>query len=185
MGDWRIEPCERGKLAAAVALINSAYRGQAARAGWTSEADYMDGQRTSLDDLIQALAADTQPCLLTLRRSGCEALLACALVEALAQPDGPPVGFIGMVTVRPDLQASGIGRAVLAAAETHALGLGARRAQMTVISIRVSLIAWYERRGWRLTGERRPFPYGDDRFGRPRRDDLDFVVLEKALIAGD
>jgi hypothetical protein len=52
---------------------------------------------------------------------------------------------------------------------------------MTVIHLRDTLIAWYERRGYRRTGETEPFPYGDERFGIPRRDDLYFVVLEKAL----
>ena len=70
---------------------------------------------------------------------------------------------------------------ILAAAEDHALALGARRAEMTVVSIRDTLIAWYERRGWRLTGEVRPFPYNDPRFGVPRRPDLAFVVLDKPL----
>jgi hypothetical protein len=52
---------------------------------------------------------------------------------------------------------------------------------MTVIQVRDTLIAWYERRGYSLTGETKPFPYGDDRFGRPLRNDLHFVVLEKTL----
>ena len=52
---------------------------------------------------------------------------------------------------------------------------------MTVIAQRAELIAWYERRGYARTGEARPFPYGDPRFGEPRRDDLSFLVLEKPL----
>ena len=51
--------------------------------------------------------------------------------------------------------------------------------RMTVIDVRDELIAWYERRGYRRTGIRKPFPYGDTRFGVPRRDDLRFEVLEK------
>ena len=86
-----------------------------------------------------------------------------------------------MLTVRPDLQDRKLGRELLSAAETYAAGRGARRLRMTVVGLRDTLIAWYQRRGWRLTGETRPFPYADQRFGVPRRDDLDFVVLEKAL----
>jgi ribosomal protein S18 acetylase RimI-like enzyme len=87
-----------------------------------------------------------------------------------------------MFAVRPGLQNSGLGRRVLDAAERRARALwDAREMQMTVISVRDELIAWYERRGYRRTGEKRPFPYGDERFGRPRRPDLDFVVLAKPL----
>ena len=86
-----------------------------------------------------------------------------------------------MLTVRPDLQAHHLGRRILAEAEAIAAQSGARRLRMTVINIRDSLIAWYGRRGYVATLERKPFPYGDNRFGRPLRDDLCFVVLEKVL----
>jgi GNAT superfamily N-acetyltransferase len=107
------------------------------------------------------------------------------MIEAIAGADGEAKAYIGMVTVRPVLQAAGLGRAILAAAEEHARAQGATRAQMTVVSIRDSLIAWYERRGYRLTGEERPFPYGDPRIGIPRRHDLVFAVLEKPLTGAD
>jgi ribosomal protein S18 acetylase RimI-like enzyme len=70
---------------------------------------------------------------------------------------------------------------LLTAAEDFARERGARRIRMTVVSARTTLIAWYERRGYALTAEKRPFPYGDERFGRPLRDDLHFVVLQKDL----
>jgi ribosomal protein S18 acetylase RimI-like enzyme len=90
------------------------------------------------------------------------------------------VGHLGMLAVDPGRQGDGTGRALLAAASRHAAQeLDARVLEMTVIAQRAELIAWYERQGWERTGERRPFPYGDDRFGRPRRDDLEFVVLAK------
>ena len=181
MTDWLITPCAPSDLEAVVALVNSAYRGQSARAGWTHEADYIDGQRTSAADLARDLAAEPAPLLLALRREAGGEILACAMVERIDEPDGRVVGYIGMLTVRPDLQADGLGRDMLAAAERRARLDGADRARMTVVSIRDSLIAWYQRRGYQLTGETRPFPYGDERFGQPRVEDLQFVVLEKAL----
>ena len=104
-------------------------------------------------------------------------MLACAHV---CEQDG--AGYFGMFSVRPDLQGGGVGKAVLAEAERIAReewGLPAMR--MTVIDVRDELIAWYERRGYRRTGIRKPFPYGDPRYGIPRRDDLRFEVLDKAL----
>ena len=89
--------------------------------------------------------------------------------------------YLGLLTVQPDLQKRKLGRSLLANAEDFARQRGARRIQMSVVNVRDILIAWYERRGYTLTGEMRPFPYGDERFGRPLRDDLYFVVLEKDI----
>jgi ribosomal protein S18 acetylase RimI-like enzyme len=83
--------------------------------------------------------------------------------------------------VRPDLQNKQLGRTLLAASESFAKDHGGRRIRMTVVNVRVALIAWYERRGYTLTGETQPFPYGDERYGRPLRDDLQFVVMEKGI----
>ena len=99
----------------------------------------------------------------------------------LLDPKKDGVWYLGLLTVRPDLQKRKLGRALLAAAENFAKERGARRIQMTVINVRDILIAWYERRGYTLTDETRPFPYGDQRFGKPLRDDLSFVVLQKDL----
>jgi ribosomal protein S18 acetylase RimI-like enzyme len=90
--------------------------------------------------------------------------------------------YFGMFAVRPTLQGGGLGKAVLADAERTAHETwGAREMQMTVISQREDLIAWYERRGYRRTGEMTPFPYGDERFGIPQRADLEFELLVKPL----
>ena len=175
MTDFFITPCDPTDLPAVVDLVNSAYRGEGAQAGWTTEADYIDGQRTSLDDLSRDMEGAT---LLVLRQAPAGEILACALVEPHLDEG---YAYIGMVTVKPGLQAGGVGRAMLQAAEDHAASLGAARAQMTVVHLRDSLIAWYQRRGYALTGATRPFPYGDDRFGKPLRDDLAFMVLERAL----
>ncbi|HET6912644.1 MAG TPA: N-acetyltransferase [Rhodanobacteraceae bacterium] len=160
---------------AIVALTESAYRGAASRAGWTTEADFLDGQRTDSADVSTLIARDDARIVLA-ERGG--ELLASCLIER--QPGGD--GYFGMFSVRPDLQNAGIGRALLAEAERIARDeWHCKRMRMSVISIRDSLIAWYERRGYRRTGEYKLFPYGDERFGIPRRDDLRFEWLVKAL----
>ena len=161
-------------VAAIVALVESAYRGDASRIGWTTEADFLDGRRTGPDDVLAQLARPRSRILLAHRD---EALVACAHV---AVEDG--AGYFGMFSVVPGLQGGGIGKQVLAEAERIARDeFGQRRMAMTVIDLRDELIAFYERRGYRRTGVRKPFPYGDARFGLPRRDDLRFEVLEKNL----
>jgi GNAT superfamily N-acetyltransferase len=160
--------------AALEALIESAYRGDTSRAGWTTEADLLDGNRTSVPQLLEVLADDDQ---LILACDDDDGLLATVTVE---RRDG--YGYVGAVSVRPTDQGSGIGRELLARAErTIREEWGLQRARMTVIAQRPELIDWYGRRGYADTGETAPFPYGDTRFGAPKRDDLYFVILEKAL----
>ena len=159
---------------ALVALVTSAYRGDASRAGWTTEADLLDGNRIDPEVLRADLQRPRSHVVLA-ERGG--ELLACAHVAA----DGG-AGYFGMFAVRPDLQGGGIGKHLLAECERIASAewrLPVMR--MTVIDVRDELIAFYERRGYRRTGEFKPFPYGDARFGEPRRDDLRFEVLEKPL----
>ena len=97
------------------------------------------------------------------------------------QPAGDGVWFLGMLTVEPDIQDQQLGRRLLEAAEARVRAAGGTRIRMTVIWLRETLIAWYARRGYLPTGETKPFPYGDDRWGVPTRDDLHFLVLEKML----
>ncbi len=159
---------------AVVALVESAYRGDASRAGWTTEADFLEGRRTGPDDVLAQLAKPLSRVLLA-ERGG--ELLACAQV---AVEDG--AGYFGMFSVRPAQQGGGIGSRVLDEAERTAReDWGQSQMRMTVIDIRSELIAYYERRGYRRTGILKPFPYGDARFGLPTRDDLRFEVLEKSL----
>ena len=157
-----------------VALVTSAYRGDASRAGWTTEADLLDGNRIVPEVLLADIARPRSRILLA---GDGNALLGCAHV---AEEDG--AGYFGMFAVRPELQRGGLGRAILAEAERIAredwrLPL----MRMTVIDLRTELIAWYERRGYHRTGQTRPFPATDPRFGLPLRDDLRFAVLEKEL----
>jgi ribosomal protein S18 acetylase RimI-like enzyme len=165
--------------AALVALVESAYRGDISKQGWTTEADMLDGRRTGADE-IEASITRPDSCILMAERQtrdGTHELLACAHI---AIEDG--AGYFGMFSVRPDLQGSGIGKAVITEAERIAREEWKLPVmQMTVIDIRDELIAFYERRGYRRTGVKKPFPYGDERFGVPKREDLRFEVLEKTL----
>lgn len=155
-------------------LIEGAYRGEGAKRGWTHEADLLGGQRTD-EAALREVLGDAGQRLLVAEEGG--ALVGCVSVREL--PDG--AAYLGLLTVEPGSQAGGLGRRLLEAAEDDARAAGASRMEMTVIRQRPELIAWYERRGYRLTGERRPFPHGDPRFGLPRTDELEFVVLERAL----
>ncbi|SRR5579885_110203 len=167
-----------GDVAAIVALTESAYRGDTSRAGWTTEADFLDGQRTDLEEVTELIARD-DACILLAERGG--ELLACCLLEK-QNHDGVTSGYFGMFSVRPNLQGAGIGRALLAEAERVAREeWHAKQMRMSVIDVRDALIAWYERRGYRRTGEYKPFPYGDERFGIPKRPDLRFEWLAKPL----
>jgi ribosomal protein S18 acetylase RimI-like enzyme len=164
---------------ALVALVESAYRGEASKQGWTTEADLLDGRRTGADD-IEACIARPQSRIVIAEHTtaaGAPELLACAHV---AVEDG--AGYFGMFSVRPNLQGTGIGKAVLNEAERIVRDeWKVPTMRMTVIDVRDELIAFYERRGYRRTGIKKPFPYGDERFGVPKRDDLRFEVLEKTL----
>ena len=156
-------------VAALHPLIERAYRGETAKAGWTHEADLLFDTRTSAEELA-GLIADPDRVVLLAHRDG--VLIGCVQVARA----GDDLAYLGMLTVEPTLQASGLGRRLLAAAETESVSrFGARRMEMTVIQRRAELIAWYERRGYRPTGETRPFPVA------PPRPELDFVVLEKGL----
>jgi ribosomal protein S18 acetylase RimI-like enzyme len=161
-------------IPAVVALIESCYRGDVSRAGWTTEADFLEGQRTDAEDVRSCIEND-QGCILVGLED--DEIVACANVTT-----GGNAGYFGMFSVRPDRQRGGLGKETLAEAERIVRDdwqLDTMR--MTVIDIREDLIAYYERRGYQRTGIKKPFPYGDERFGVPKRDDLRFEVLEKSL----
>lgn len=161
---------------AIVELVHSAYRGDASRAGWTTEADLLDGNRTDADDVLASLARPRSVVVLG-ERAG--ELVTCAHVSA--DEHDPTVAWFGMFAVRPALQGGGLGKQVLVEAERLARTWGVRTMRMSVIDVRAELIAFYERRGYARTGQKKPFPYGQPRFGLPRRDDLRFELLEKPL----
>jgi ribosomal protein S18 acetylase RimI-like enzyme len=157
------------------ALVESAYRGDSARRGWTHEADLLGGQRTDHEALAEMIA-DPDAALLVGEREG--ALIACVHLKSV----GGGLVYLGLFAVAPEFQSGGIGKALLAAAQDHAAReMGAAHIEMTVIAQRADLIAWYERRGYARSGETRPFPLDDPRFGLPKRRDLAFAVLTRTL----
>ncbi len=163
-----------------VALVTCAYRGDASRSGWTTEADLLDGDRIDPEVLATDIARPRSVVLLAEERvpgTDARTVLACAHV---AEQSG--AGYFGMFSVHPERQGDGLGKRILAEAERIARTLWELPVmRMTVIDLREELIAYYERRGYRRTGRHVPFPYGDPRFGLPRRDDLRFEILEKPL----
>lgn len=160
-------------IPAIVALVESAYRGEVSRAGWTTEADFLDGQRIDAEG-VAADIGKTGSVIVLAEQDG--QLLACCHLENTGK-----VCYFGMFSVAPHLQGGGIGKQLMQEAERVALVWQCAAMEMTVIDIRDELIAFYERRGYARTGIKKPFPYGDARFGLPLRDDLRFEVLRKDL----
>jgi N-acetylglutamate synthase-like GNAT family acetyltransferase len=162
----QIRPARPDDVAPLLELVHAAYRG---KGGWTTEADLIDGGRTDADELHALL-----PHLLVAEQDG-----TCVGCCALSPRGGR--GHFGLFAVSPALQGAGVGSALLSAAEERTRALGLAEVEMTVLSVRTELIAYYARRGYLDTGETAPFPYGLERNGRPRRPDLVFAVLRKAL----
>ncbi len=162
-----ITPATPADVPALKALLEAAYRGDSARQGWNHEADILDDERVSREEL-DALMAD--PAVTILTASEGANMIGCVAVTV----KDPALGYLGMLCVAPALQSAGLGRRLLDAAEDHARGAGVAAMEMTVIDSRASLIAWYERRGYAFTGETRPFPVLRD-------PPVTFVVLEKQL----
>lgn len=168
--DNQIRFAQIADITALELLVNSAYRGESSRKGWTTEADLLDGIRTHPEQLMQQITAEDSVMLVITDETG--KIIACVYLQ-----DKAPLLYLGMLTVQPDLQAAGIGKRLLAASEAYAQWLGRTGIQMTVISVRSALIDWYQRRGYQLTGERMPFPE-HLALGIPKQS-LEFVVLEK------
>jgi ribosomal protein S18 acetylase RimI-like enzyme len=165
-----LRPAKESDFPAIIDLMNTAFRGTE---GWSVEAGYIAGERTSESLLRDEIAGGAQY-LLAER----EAILqGCVSLQAST----PEKWYLGSLTVNPALQNSGFGRKLLEASEAYAAKRGATTIEITVVHVRETLIAWYERRGYRRTGETRPFPYDDHRYGIPNRNDLVFLILEKPL----
>ena len=172
-------------VAAVVPLVGSAYRGDASRAGWTTEADLLDGQRVDaamVSDVVGSADAE-----IVLAEAGGRLLACCELrhradgLHHLARMAQASRAVPGDLEHRVRELVGGVGRQVLAEGERRAAARGSARVVLSVLDARAELIAWYERRGYVRTGDTAAFPYGDDRFGLPTRDDLSFVLLVKPV----
>ncbi|MFN4947543.1 MAG: GNAT family N-acetyltransferase [Chryseotalea sp.] len=169
----KIRPATLADVNVLNALVNSAYRGETSKKGWTTEADLLDGTRideAALHDLINKKGT-TVLCYETE-----STIKAC--VELREEEDKL---YLGMLSVSPGLQGSGIGKVLLKEAEFFAKEKGLSYIYMTVISVRAELIAWYQRHGYQVTGERKPFVVPDIRWGIPKQP-LEFVVLRKPIL---
>jgi predicted N-acetyltransferase YhbS len=154
-------------------LIERAYRGDSARKGWTHEADLLGGQRTDIEALA-ALLADPGQRMIVANVDG--TLVGCVQIASAAKGGA----YLGHLSVDPEIQGGGLGRRLVCAAESAAVEIfNADTMEMTVIRQRIGLIDWYRRLGYILTGETRPFPNDNPRFGLPKIKNLGFVVLAK------
>ena len=153
-------------------LINSAYRGESSKKGWTTEANLLEGLRTTEDELNKTIK-NTKNTILKFTESN--QIVGCVLlIEKELQL------YLGMLTVSPNKQNSGIGKKLLKQAEIHASKLGLPKIVMTVISVREELINWYNRNGYMDTGAREPFPASDVHIPITEVP-LEFIVLEKRV----
>ena len=168
-----ISTASTGDVTAIVTLVNSAYRGETSKQGWTTEADLLDGIRTDEEAIAEII---TRPgSVILVCRDGKNNVIGCVHLQQQEQEV-----YLGMLTVSPQLQGAGIGKELLKNAEWWAHQANANAIVMTVISIRSELIAWYERHGYSRTGETKAFPSSDPRFGIPKQD-LEFIILKKSL----
>jgi ribosomal protein S18 acetylase RimI-like enzyme len=160
-----------------IKLVNAAYRGVDDRVrSWNLETGILEGTRTD-ESLLREQASAPGANLLIRRDPEDRSILGTVLLV----PAEHGAWYLAMLTVQPAMQDRHLGRALLSAAEDFAKSQGADSIRMGVLNVRETLIAWYERRGYRRNGETEPFPYGDNRFGKPLRNDLEFVILAKQL----
>jgi len=153
-------------------LVNSAYRGETSKKGWTTEANLLDGIR--IDEKTLTGYFDSPNIIILKNVDDNGVITGCVYLEVQS-----PKLYVGMFSVSPYVQAQGIGRALLEAAEAYARQLNCHTLTMTVISTRLELISWYERRGYHATGEIRPFHH-DKQFGIPKAH-IELIVMEKTL----
>ena len=171
-GSYTISKATQEDVSAIVNLVNSAYRGEGSKAGWTTEADLLGGVRVT-EESVNKMIKEPDSVIVLYKDAGGNTE-GCIYLRS----EGPDI-YLGMLTVAPQSQAKGIGKILLTISEEYALEKSSKSIVMTVISVRHELIAWYERHGYYNTGEKKPFP-NDPSFGIPKQE-LEFIVLKKDL----
>lgn len=162
-------------IPALVKLVNSAYRGDSSKAGWTTEADLLLGQRVDAEGLKEQINKEDSVVLIA-EDEDADKILGCVHIEKRGSRC-----YLGMLTVDPTLQGKGLGKQLVDECEAFAQFWDCHQIYMTVIAQRTELIAWYEKLGFKNTKKTEPFPYGDERFGIPQVPDLVFTILEKSV----
>jgi ribosomal protein S18 acetylase RimI-like enzyme len=166
----KAEKQDAGQIAV---LVNSAYRGESSKQGWTTEADLLAGLRTDTEEILRLISTDGSMFLL------CKA--EAELIGSVHLQKQAEQVYLGMLAVSPLLQGRGIGNQLLEAAEHTAQEIwAAKKSVMSVISCRRELIAFYGRRGYRRTGVSNPFPVSPELW-TPKVADLRLEILEKDL----
>lgn len=153
-------------------LINSAYRGETSKKGWTTEEHLLGGTRTDEANLSELLLKENATILKYTENN--------QIIGSVYLEKQDEKLYLGMLTVSPELQGGGIGKKLMQAAENFAQKAQLKKISMTVISVRKELIEYYERRGYKNTGETKPFSMNDPKFGLPKQD-LEFIIMEKEI----
>lgn len=153
-------------------LVNSAYRGETSKKGWTTEATILEGTRISESELIELLSDPNNTILLYQENN--------KIIGTVLLTHKKTELYLGMLTISPELQNSGLGKKLLRAAEDFAHALNLPKIVMTVITIREELIAWYQRNGYSDSGKREPFPAAFNDVVL-HHEPLEFMILEKIL----
>jgi ribosomal protein S18 acetylase RimI-like enzyme len=160
-----------------VALMNHAYRGTGDATSWTSEDGYITGDRITAATLRDEMREKQDALFLQWVEDPNVEPTGCVCLE----PVDPETWYLGSLAIDPKVQNSGLGKKLLYTAEEWIKERGGKKVRMSVVNVRDTLISWYERHGYKLTGETESFPYADNRFGIPTRADLHFVILEKTI----
>jgi ribosomal protein S18 acetylase RimI-like enzyme len=157
-------------------LVNSSYRGESSCQGWTTEDSLVGGPRIDVQMLADIINDNTNIILVFFDLTdkilvGCTHLQLKSAIKA---------AYLGMLTVRPNLQAKEYGKFIMSVAENYAVNnWNVEYMEMTVIIFREELIAYYKRRGYVDTGRREPFPIDYIKFVIPKKANLEFCVLKK------
>ncbi|WP_320533792.1 GNAT family N-acetyltransferase [Robbsia andropogonis] len=178
--EWTFRLAKPDDTDAIVALMQSAYRGESGKQGWTTESDLLDGQRTDAAEVLETITNADSVVIVAFASTptGPRLVATCNTArDAVAS-----AAYFGAFAVAPDLQARGLGKRMLEQAEKHARqAWGVDTMRLCVLHTREELIAFYRRRGYVPTGETGPFPYGQPRFGIPKVQGLMFLWLSKTL----